>query len=127
MNIELCKLPAVNNISSPVLFICSGVLVLFICSGGHHKNRNLVWLRAILCLLLQRTISFQITLVPRHPASPRLSSLGTHGNRRCGADWTARVFHFSFLSFFLSVFLSFFLGFRRPNLITGPSGWRTPD
>jgi len=24
-------------------------------------------------------------------------------------------------------FLSFFLGFRRPNLITGPSGWRTPD
>jgi len=25
------------------------------------------------------------------------------------------------------VFLSFFLGFRRPNLITGLSGWRTPD
>jgi len=24
-------------------------------------------------------------------------------------------------------FLSFFLGFRRPNLITGLSGWRTPD
>jgi len=23
--------------------------------------------------------------------------------------------------------LSFFLGFRRPNLITGLSGWRTPD
>ena len=29
--------------------------------------------------------------------------------------------------FFLSFFLSFFLGFRRPNLITGLSGWRTPD
>ena len=26
--------------------------------------------------------------------------------------------------FFLSFFLSFFLGFRRPNLITGLSGWR---
>jgi len=25
------------------------------------------------------------------------------------------------------VCLSFFLGFRRPNLITGLSGWRTPD
>ena len=25
------------------------------------------------------------------------------------------------------VFLSFFLGFRRPNLITGLSGWRTPN
>jgi len=25
------------------------------------------------------------------------------------------------------LFLSFFLGFRRPNLITGLSGWRTPD
>ena len=24
-------------------------------------------------------------------------------------------------------FLSFFLGFRRPNLIPGLSGWRTPD
>ena len=24
-------------------------------------------------------------------------------------------------------FLSFFLGFRRPNLITGLSGWQTPD
>ena len=24
-------------------------------------------------------------------------------------------------------FFSFFLGFRRPNLITGLSGWRTPD
>ena len=24
-------------------------------------------------------------------------------------------------------FLSFFLGFRRPNLINGLSGWRTPD
>ena len=24
-------------------------------------------------------------------------------------------------------FLSFFLGFRRPNLITGLSGWRAPD
>jgi len=30
----------------------------------------------------------------------------------------------SFSEFF---FLSFFLGFRRPNLITGLSGWRTPD
>jgi len=27
----------------------------------------------------------------------------------------------------LSFFLSFFLGVRRPNLITGLSGWRTPD
>jgi len=25
------------------------------------------------------------------------------------------------------IFLSFFLGFRRPNLITGLSEWRTPD
>jgi len=25
------------------------------------------------------------------------------------------------------VFLSFFLGFRRPNLITGLSGWRVLD
>jgi len=24
-------------------------------------------------------------------------------------------------------FLSFFLGFRRPNLVNGLSGWRTPD
>jgi len=24
-------------------------------------------------------------------------------------------------------FLSFFLGFRRPNLITGLSGWRAPN
>ena len=27
----------------------------------------------------------------------------------------------------VSFFLSFFLGFRRPNLSTGLSGWRTPD
>jgi len=27
----------------------------------------------------------------------------------------------------LSFFLSFFLGFRRPNLITGLSGWQAPD
>ena len=27
----------------------------------------------------------------------------------------------------VSLFLSFLLGFRRPNLITGLSGWRTPD
>jgi len=26
-----------------------------------------------------------------------------------------------------AVFLSFFLGFRRPNLIAGLRGWRTPD
>ena len=32
-----------------------------------------------------------------------------------------------FLSFFLHFFRSFFLGFRRPNLITGLSGWGTPD
>jgi len=33
-----------------------------------------------------------------------------------------------FLSFFLTCFfLSFFLGFQRPNLITGLSGWRTPN
>ena len=27
----------------------------------------------------------------------------------------------------ISFFLSFFLGFRRPNTITGLSGWQTPD
>jgi len=32
-----------------------------------------------------------------------------------------------FLSFFLIRFLSFFVGFRRPNLITGLSGCRTPN
>jgi len=61
-----------------------------------------VWLWAILRLLSQRTISFQITLVPRHPASPRLSSLGTHGRRRW-PDWAAvdrshSFFIFSFKS-----------------------------
>ena len=28
---------------------------------------------------------------------------------------------------FENFFIYFFLGFRRPNIITGLSGWRTPD
>jgi len=32
-----------------------------------------------------------------------------------------------FLSWAQSLVFSFFRGFRRPNLITGLSGWRTPN
>jgi len=66
----------------------------------------------ICCILSHRT------------ASPHAlyDVLGLDGLR--GKPMNALIFLFIFLCLF---FLSFFLYFRRPNLITGLSGWRTPD
>ena len=41
--------------------------------------------------------------------------------------WTKRMANTRLTTCLKTFFLSFFLGFRRPNLITGLSGWRTPD
>jgi len=60
--------------------------------------------------------------------------------KRVGTGFFLSLFHFflswvdhvvssgnQFLSFFLLVAVFLSLGFRRPNILTGLSGWRTPD
>ena len=72
--------------------------------------------------------------IPNHITRLRDVSawLGHHGNLRHTCRWTCWWCHLnsklrSTNGLKKSFFLSFFLGFRRPNLITGPSGWRAPD
>jgi len=60
--------------------------------------------------------------------------------KRVGTGFFLSLFHFflswvdhvvssgtQFLSFFLLVAVFLSLGFRRPNILTGLSGWQTPD
>jgi len=80
------------------------------------------WLQKIFLLFSP----FGSASIPPVHSSPRftppLSSWRTQ--KTCRIPVTPKFYNLSFASWAPRFFLSFFLGFRRPNLITGLSGWR---
>jgi len=86
-------------------------------------------------LSLGRIAPLQVGQVPVENDVLEVQSHSSQYHQGCMAHWLALspevmawgahwVLKFVCLKWF---FLSFFLGFRRPNLITGLSGWRAPD